>query len=85
MKTVNTEGEKSSHLLNDMRNSNEIFRKDVAQDKIKSHKKRLTTPTFLGFNKSPEVNLIWRDDELQLNLESVRSFKTHKITCCLFL
>ena len=30
---------KSSYLLNDLLNFNEIFRKDVAHDKIKSHKK----------------------------------------------
>ena len=30
---------KSSYLLNDFLNFNEIFRKDVAHDKIKSHKK----------------------------------------------
>ena len=30
---------KSSYLLNDLRNFNEIFRKDVTYDNIKSHKK----------------------------------------------
>ena len=30
---------KSSYLLKDLRNFNEIFGKDVAKDKIKSHKK----------------------------------------------
>ena len=38
MKIVNMEGEKASYLLNSLRNFNEIFRKDVAFDNIKSHK-----------------------------------------------
>ena len=29
-------------------------------------------------NESPEINLIWTDDEVQLLLESVRNFKTQK-------
>ena len=29
-------------------------------------------------NKSPEINLIWADDEVQLLLESFRNFKTKK-------
>ena len=36
IKIVNTEGE---NLLNDLRNFKELFRKDVAYDKIKGHKK----------------------------------------------
>ena len=40
IKIVNTEGEvKSSYLLNDLRYFTDIFRKDVAYDNIKSHKK----------------------------------------------
>ena len=36
---VNIEGRKSSYLLNDMRNFNEIFRKDAAYNYIKGHTK----------------------------------------------
>ena len=39
MKAVYIVGEKYSYLLNDMRNFNEIFRKDVAYDNIESRKK----------------------------------------------
>ena len=39
MKIVNIDGRKSSYLLNDLRNFNEIFRKDMTYDDIKSHKK----------------------------------------------
>ena len=39
MKIVSTDCLFASYLLNDFRNSNEIFRKDVAYDSIKSHKK----------------------------------------------
>ena len=45
----------------------------------------------LQLNESPEINLIWTDDEVQLLLESVRNFKTESrrkydtITSCLFL
>ena len=44
MKIVNIEGE---NLPNDLRNSNEIFWKDVTYDNIKSHKKQ-------GFARSLE-------------------------------
>ena len=37
MKLVNIE--EYSHLLNDLRNINEIFRRDVTYDNIKSHKR----------------------------------------------
>ena len=33
---------KSSYLLNDMKNLNEIFRKDVSYDNIKSQKSRVS-------------------------------------------
>ena len=39
MKTVNVEKKKSSYLLNDHSDFNEIFRKDVTYDNIKRHKK----------------------------------------------
>ena len=29
--------------------------------------------------ESPEINLIWTDDEVQLLLESVRNFKTQEV------
>ena len=32
----------------------------------------------IKLNESPEINLIWADDEVQLLLESVRNFKTQK-------
>ena len=32
----------------------------------------------IKLNESPEINLIWTDDEVQLLLESVRNFKTQK-------
>ena len=38
MKIVNIEGE-NPHLLNEFRNFNKIFRKDVTYDNMKSHKK----------------------------------------------
>ena len=38
-KTDNIEGKKSSNLLNELRNFNEIFIKNVTCDNIKSHKK----------------------------------------------
>ena len=39
MKIVDIEGKKSSYLLNDLRNVNEIFRKDATYDNIISHKR----------------------------------------------
>ena len=39
MNIVNIDGRKPSYLLNDLRNFNEIFRKDVTYDDIQSHKK----------------------------------------------
>ena len=36
MKIVNINGKKSSYFLNDLRNFNEIFRKDMDYDNIKS-------------------------------------------------
>ena len=39
IKILNIEGKKFSYLLNDSRNLNEIFKKDVVYDNIKSHKK----------------------------------------------
>ena len=48
MKLVNNDKERL--LLNDLKNFNEIFRKDVPYDNIKSHKKpglwRLSENTF---------------------------------------
>ena len=41
MKILNIEGE---NLLNEFRNFNEIFRKDVTSDNIKSHKKPVLHP-----------------------------------------
>ena len=38
MKIVNIR-EENPHLLNELRNFNEIFKKDVTYDNIKSHKK----------------------------------------------
>ena len=32
----------------------------------------------IKLNESPEINLIWTDDEVHLLLESVRNFKTQK-------
>ena len=40
---------KSSYLLNDLRNFNEIFRKDVTYDNIKSHKKPVLHPLSRRF------------------------------------
>ena len=47
MKTVYIVREKYSCLLNDMRNFNEIFRKDVAYDNIESRKKKQHLILFL--------------------------------------
>ena len=42
----------SSYLLNDLRNLNEIFRKDVRYDNIKSHKKPgFHPPAVLGLKQ----------------------------------
>ena len=38
--------EKSSYLVNDLRNFNEIFRKNVTRGNIKSHKKTGLHPLF---------------------------------------
>ena len=45
MKIVNING-KNLHLLNDMKNFNEIFRKDGTYDIIKSHQKPRFYPHF---------------------------------------
>ena len=45
MKIANTDG-KSSYLLIDLRNFEEIFRKDVPDDNIKRHKKPGFHPLF---------------------------------------
>ena len=46
MKRANIDRENSSYLLNDLRNFNEIFRKDVTYDNIKGHKKTGFYPSF---------------------------------------
>ena len=46
MKIANIEQRNSSFLLSDLRNFNEIFRKDVTYDNIKSHKKPGFHPLF---------------------------------------
>ena len=46
MKIANIEQRNSLYLLNDLRNFNEIFRKDVTYDNIKSHKKPGFYPLF---------------------------------------
>ena len=43
MKIINTEEE---HHLKDLRNFNEIFRKDVTYDNIKSHRKTWASPSL---------------------------------------
>ena len=49
MKIANIEQRNSSFLLNELRNFNEIFRKDVTYDNIKSHKKPAFHPLFRGY------------------------------------
>ena len=39
IKIANTDEGESPYILNDMRNFNEVFRKDVTYDNIKIHKK----------------------------------------------
>ena len=46
MKIANIEQRNSSYLLNNLRNFNEIFRKDVTYDNIKSHKNPGFHPLF---------------------------------------
>ena len=47
---------KSSYLLNDLRNFNGIFRKDVTYDSIKNHKKGGFTSSLGGiFLDSPHL------------------------------
>ena len=55
MKILNIEGE---NLLNEFRNFNEIFRKDVTSDNIKSHKKPVLHPfsEIQIFGKTTESN-----------------------------
>ena len=50
MKIVNIDGEKSLYLLNDLRNFNKIFRKDVTYDNIKSYKRPGLPPLSRRFN-----------------------------------
>ena len=64
MKIADIEQRKSSYLLNDLRNFNEILRKYVTYDNIKSHKKdtflekpqgrvsNLSPTSFLGLRKN---------------------------------
>ena len=64
MKVANIEQRKCSYLLNELRNFNETFRKDMTYDNIKSHKKvtfgktkgwggQIDTPTaVLGLKRS---------------------------------
>ena len=46
MKIANIEQRNSSYLLNDLRNFNQILRKDVTYDNIKSQKKTRFHPLF---------------------------------------
>ena len=46
MKIANTDRDILNEILNDLRNFNEIFRKDVTYDNIKSHKKPVFHPLF---------------------------------------
>ena len=67
---------KYSYLLKDLRNFNEIFRKDVAKDKIKSHKKARFHPLFKkyiflekpqgGLNLKPSPLLEFRSGDSEL-------------------
>ena len=55
----------------------------------------MPSKTKVKLNESPEIDLNWTDDEVQLLLKSIRNFKTQKIcgsatlfdptTLCLFL
>ena len=55
MKRANIDRENSSYLLNDLRNFNEIFRKDVTYDNIKGHKKQVfTLPLEDTFFEKPQ-------------------------------
>ena len=46
MKIVNIQ-EENPHLLNELRNFNKIFKKDVTYDNIKSHKKKHRASPFI--------------------------------------
>ena len=71
MKLVNID-EENFHLLNDLRNFNEFFRKNVIYDNIKSHKKNRASPSLQKiqlWKNHREVGQI--EPPLPLNLFSV--------------
>ena len=39
----------------------------------------MPSKTKVKLNESPEIDLNWTDDEVQLLLKSIRNFKTQKI------
>ena len=55
---------KSSHLLNDLSNCNGVFRKDVAYDNIKSHKKA-------GFHSLSRKHIFGKTQERDLSLQAL--------------
>lgn len=59
-------------------NSSQIFHKDTKRNIFKTHLVQKSAKKKVKLNKSPKINLIWADDEVQLLLESFRNFKTKK-------
>ena len=45
---------------------------------VQNVQKKMPPKNELKVHESPEINLIWLDDEIQLILESVRNFKKQK-------
>ena len=59
-------------------NSSQIFHKDTKRNIFKTHLVQKSAKKKVKLNKSPKINLIWADDEVQLLLQSFRNFKTKK-------
>lgn len=59
-------------------NSSQIFHKDTKRNIFKTYLVKKSAKKKVKLNKSPKINLIWADDEVQLLLESFRNFKTKK-------
>ena len=78
MKMNNIDGE---NLLNDWRNFNEIFRKDVTYDDIKSHKKPRLHPLSRRyiFGKTTEEGQINPPSRLRVKLPQINFPSKHNV------
>ena len=59
----------SSYLLDDLRNFNDIFRKDIAYDNIKSHKEPKKSRKIHFWKKPQGVKMTPPPSPLRLNLK----------------